>query len=123
MIVAVVSVLVVQVTADEVVDVIAVRHRRMATRGRVHVSRRVGSTCVRWRAAAGIRRVDGDLALVDVAIVVVVQVTIVQEVDVTVVLDGDVAAVGPMRVVAVFVQLMRSHEQVWPTRWFASVLE
>lgn len=121
MIVAVVAVLVVQVTADEVVDMIAVRHRRMTAAGRVDVPRGMSRTRVRRRAAIGVRRVDRDLALVDVAVVLVMQVAVVEEVDVTIVLDRDVAAVRPVSVVVVFVGLVRSHGPVWQTRWFTAV--
>ncbi|NVB78631.1 MAG: hypothetical protein HOV81_09575 [Kofleriaceae bacterium] len=110
MVVAVVAVLVVKVTADEVVDVIAMRHLGVTAVGRMDVSGNVPATCVRWCATAGVLCVDSDLAFVDVAVVLVVQVAIVQVVDVTIVFDCDMPAVRPVRVLVILVRLMLGHD-------------
>lgn len=111
MVVAVVTVRVMQVPVDEVVDVIAVRNRGMPAAGRVNVVTRVAGTLVVGRAVAGVRTTDRDLALVDVVAVHVVQVTVVQVVNVACVLDGWMSAVRAVDVVVVVVvRVVIAHE-------------
>ncbi len=98
MIVAVAGVRVVEVTVDEIVDVIAVRHRVVSATWAVGMVGRVGLAGVRRRACRRIRRVDGDHVFVVVPLVGAVQVTIVQVVDVVAVSDRDVTAAGTVYV-------------------------
>ena len=79
---------------DEVVDVIAMWHGRMAATGSVHVSGFVACAAVGWRAAGGIGGGDIEGVLVDVVAVGMVEMTVVEVVDVSVVGDADVSAVG-----------------------------
>jgi hypothetical protein len=82
MIVAVIAVHVVQVTGDQVIDMVAVRDRRMAAARTVDVPLRVARALMLWRAVARVRRVHRDLALVDVIAVRVMEMPVVNVVDV-----------------------------------------
>ena len=100
MVVAVVAVRVVQVTIDEVVDVVAMRHRFVAATGAVHVSRFVAAAVVFRRAGVWVGGADGDAVFIDVVAVRMVQVAVVQVINVAFVFDGGVTAI---RAVLVFV--------------------
>ena len=92
MIVAVIAVHVVQVTGDQVIDVVAVRDRRMAAAWTVDVTLRVARALMLRRAHARVRRVHGDRALVDVIAVRVMEMPVVNVVDVAGVANGLMAA-------------------------------
>ncbi len=77
MVVAVSSVHVVKMTRDEVVDVVTMRHRRMAAVGAVQMLSIVVATRVVGRASGRISRIDRYRAFIDVVAVDLVQVTIV----------------------------------------------
>jgi hypothetical protein len=110
-VVAVLAVRVVEVAVHEVVDVIAMRDRRVPTAGAVHMVLRVAGAGMARRAVGRVRGVDANGALVDVAFVGVVEVPIVEVIDVVTVADGRVAAA---RAVDVVVRLVRgmSHRGV-----------
>jgi hypothetical protein len=108
-VVAVRAVRVVQVVADQEVDVVAVRDRLMAAAGAVDVIRRVVGACVARRAARRIRRVDRDRALVDMTAMWGVKMTVVKIVDVVAVLDRDVTAARAVDVVVLVVDGMLVH--------------
>jgi hypothetical protein len=115
-IVAVIAVLVMQVTVDEVVRVVAVRHRFVTARRPVLVIRRVLGR-VPGCASRGILRVDRECVVVDVVAVHVMEVAVVQVVRVAFVLDGGVAAVRSVNVLMVTVWLVRvGHLSVPPLR-------
>jgi hypothetical protein len=105
-IVAVVVVLMMQVTVDEVVRVVAVRDRFVSAGRTVLVIRGVLGRVV-GRAGGGVLRVDRECVVVDVVTVHVVQVAIVEVVGVAIVLDGGVATVRPVDVCVVTVRLVR----------------
>lgn len=98
MIVAVGAVRVVQVTCDEVIDVVSMRNRLMAAARAVHVALLVCAALVRGRARGGVSAVHFDRALIDVAGVGVVQVAVVQIIDVIAVANRRVAAAGSVDV-------------------------
>lgn len=102
MIVAMVTVDVVQVAIYQVVDVIAVGHLGVSAVGTVHVVRSVTFAAV-GRASVGIRIGDGYAVLVVVILVGAVQVPVVEVPYVAVVHDGGVAAVRAVGVVVVLV--------------------
>jgi hypothetical protein len=104
-VVAVVAVRVVQVTIDQIVDVISVRDRGVPTAGSVHVVGIVAGALVRL-AVVRVRGVDRDRVLVVVILVGAVKVPVVEIPDVIAVLDRYVTAVGSVRVVVVFVDLV-----------------
>lgn len=93
-----VSVRMMQMPIDEIVDVIAVRHRVVPASRPVHVPRLVPATTVLRRAAVGIALRHLDHVLVDVILVRVMQMTVVQIVDVIAVPHGGVSAAGPVLV-------------------------
>ncbi len=106
MIVAVVAVLVMQVTIDEVVRVVTVRDRFVAAVWAVLVIRGVLRRVV-GRASGGVLPVDRERVVVDVIAVDVVEVAVVQIVRVAIVLDSGVAAARSVDVLMVTVRLVR----------------
>jgi hypothetical protein len=100
MIVAVVAVRVVQAAINEVVVVVAVRHRWMPA---IHMAT---AGAFDWRATIGIGRRDADRVLVVVAVVRVMQVAVVQKIDVPFVLDLRVATTFVVDVVVLAVNVM-----------------
>jgi len=95
-IVAMRPVWVMQVAIDQIVDMVAVRHGLVAAPGTMAMTDLVPGAAMAGRAASGVACIDGDLVLVDMAVVWVMKVAVVQIVDVTVVPDGDMAAARPM---------------------------
>ena len=114
MVVAMVTVRMVQVAVDQVVDVVTVRDGFVAATGAMDVAGFVAAAFVLGRAAVGVGGRDGDHVLVDVVAMRMVQVTVVQVVDMTVMPDGRVAAAGAMGVVMVGVmgQLAFAHDDL-----------
>ena len=114
MVVAMVTVRMVQVAVDQVVDVVTVRDGFVATTGTMDVVGLMAAALVLGGAAVGIGGRDGDHVLVDVVAMRMVQVTVVQVVDMTVMPDGRVAAAGAMGVVMVGVmgQLAFAHDDL-----------
>ena len=100
MVVAVVAVRVVQVAIDEVIDVVAMRHRFVAAAGAMHVAGFVAVAVVVRGADVRVGGADGDAVFIDVVAVRVVQVAVVQVINVAFVFDGGVTAI---RAVLVFV--------------------
>lgn len=106
MVIAVPAVRVVEVTVDQIVDVVAVRDCGVAAAGSMDVVRGVTCAPMLRRAVGRMRRIDGEHVLVDVPVVRVVEVTVVEVVDVPVVLDGEVPAAGAMGVVVTWVDVV-----------------
>jgi hypothetical protein len=98
--------------ADEVVDVIAMRHRVVSASWSVHVLRIVSAARMTGLAVRRVGRVDRDHTLVDMVVVCVVKMAIVQVVDVTVVLDGRMTAVGAVDMLVPLVNRVRVHCEV-----------
>ena len=113
MVVAVISVLVMQTAVDDVVDVIAVRYSFVAATFAVNVA----VAGVNRMAAVRVGFIDAQCMFVVVAVVFMVQVAVVQVIDVAVVLDGGVAAaravlvcvVGVVRFVAATAAVVFAH--------------
>jgi hypothetical protein len=82
----------VEVIADQVVDVIAVRHGLVPALLAVHVIGGVAAAAMLIRAAVRVRVVDLEHMLVDVTLMGVVQMTLVQVVDVIAVRDAGMTA-------------------------------
>ena len=99
MVVAVISVLVMQTAVDDVVDVIAVRYSVVAATFAVTVT----VAGVNRMAAVRIGVIDAQGMFVVVAVVLMMQVAVVQIIDVAFVFDGSVAAVCAVNVVMMFV--------------------
>jgi len=97
-VVAVVAVRMVQVASDEVIDMIAVRHRLVAAAGAMRVARLMAGAAVGSRAAVGVGLGDLDHVLVDMIAVGMVQVPVMQMVHMALMAHGGVTAAGPMLV-------------------------
>lgn len=110
-VIAVSVVRMVQVTVDEVVDVVTVRHRLVAAVRSVDVVGRVGTAGVVGRAGPRVGVADGDDVLVHMVLVRVMQMTVVEEVDVAVVADCGVAAALAVDMVVVVMDVMVAHDQ------------
>ena len=115
-----ITVRVVQVAIDEVVDVIAVRYCLVAATRAVHVIRLVTAAVVR-PTTLRIRIAYRDSMLVVVILVGAMQVAVVQVADVIAVLNGGVTAIGSVLMVVVSV-LLAAHESapVRMLRWVGS---
>ena len=100
-VVAVIAVRVVKMPLDQVVDVITVGHRFMATAGSVFVLGIVAHGCALRRAAVRVLIIDGDPMLVDVILVRVVQMPTVQIVRVPFVADSEMPALEAVLVIMV----------------------
>jgi hypothetical protein len=87
-----------QVSVNEVVDVIAVRHGLVTASDPMHVRGVMPTAPVRRRAGGGIGVGDVEAVLLDHGPVLMMQVAVVQIIDVTIVQDGGVPAAGAMRV-------------------------
>ena len=109
MVVAVPAVRMMQVPADEVVGVVTVRDRIVATSRAVRVRRIVRAAGVGGRARVRVLSADRDRTLVDVVVVDAVEVTVVKVVGVAVVRHGGVAASGTMLMGVVVVLGMGAH--------------
>jgi hypothetical protein len=95
----VIAVRVVQVTADQVVDVRSVRDRLMTAVRSVLVSGAVLGALVAERAVSGVGVADRERVALDAALVVVVQLAVVKMIDMIAVADGRVATAGAVLVV------------------------
>jgi hypothetical protein len=104
-----VPVRVVQMAADEVVDMIPVWHRFVTATGAMLVGRVVATASVGRRATTGVCRVDRNRVLVDVVTSRVMQVTVVEVVNMLAVLHGPMAAVCAVLVCVIRVRLMLGH--------------
>lgn len=115
-----ITVRVVQVAIDEVVDVIAVRYCLVAATRAVHVIWLVTAAVVR-PTTLRIRIAYRDSMLVVVILVGAMQVAVVQVADVIAVLNGGVTAIGSVLMVVVSV-LLAAHESapVRMLRWVGS---
>lgn len=98
MIVAVTGVRVMKVITDQVVDMVTMRHCRMAAGCPMAVRLLVTGTGVRRRARGGIRRAHYNRMLVNVRAVHAVEMAVVQVVDVIIVLYSLVPATDAVRV-------------------------
>ncbi len=92
MIIAVIAMPMMEMAADEIIGVIAVRNGLMPAARAMGVALFVSPTAVRRCALRWIGRIDSDAALVDVIAVDAMHVTVVQIVAVVAVLNGLVSA-------------------------------
>jgi hypothetical protein len=120
-VVAVAPVGVMEVTVDEVVDVVAVGDRGVAAALAVDVVGAVARAVVVGGAGRGVLCVGLDAALVDVALVAVVEVAAVDVVDVADVADRHVAAARPVDVVVVEVGVV-GHGRAPGPLWFRAAV-
>ena len=105
-IIAMVAVRVVQVTSDEIIDVIAVRHCGVTAIGAVDVVFGVCSTIMRGSASNGIGTIDSERVLFDAGRGRVMQMAIVEIIHMPFVLDRDMATAWAVGVVVWFVMIV-----------------
>jgi hypothetical protein len=103
------AVRVVEVIADQVVGVIAVRHRFVPAAAPVPVIAGVIAAGVRRRAGVGVLGADVDRALVDVIAMRVVEMALVDIVGMVAVLDRGVTTAGTVLVLMPVVLAMLCH--------------
>jgi hypothetical protein len=102
---------VVEMAADQVVDVTVVRNRLVPAALAVDVLGLVGFAVVVGSASLRVLGVDREDVLVDVVSVGVMEVAVVQVIDVVAVLHRRVSAAGRVPVLVMFVDLVIAHEQ------------
>jgi hypothetical protein len=102
-VVAMISMGMVQVPVDKIVDVVAMWHRLVPAPRAMNMARRMSATVVAWRALVGVVRADFDLVLVYVIAMRMVQMPIVEIIDVITMLDSGVAAVCAMLMIVMVV--------------------
>lgn len=106
MVIAVVAVGVMQMTIDQIVDVIAVRDRLVTTIGSMDVPRFVTAALVSRRADGGVHVGNLKRVLFDLAVGAdVVQVAVVQVIDMIAMLNSRVLAIGAVLVIVVRMQI------------------
>ncbi len=81
---------------DQIIDVIAVRHRFVSATVSVDVTAVMGAAIMLRSAGGGIGRGQTDGVLIDMSLMQVVQMTVVEVIDVIVVLDGGMTAASLM---------------------------
>ena len=86
-----------QMSIDDIVDMVAVRNCLMSTLSAVGMARVVSGARMGRRAASRIRLARGENVLVDVSLVEMMQVPVVKIILVAIVFDGLVPAVGTIR--------------------------
>lgn len=101
-----IAVLMVQVPGDDVIDVVAMRNRRMAAIGAVPVRLVVAFAVVFRSTAGGIAGAHADPVFIHVISVNVMQVPVVKIIDVPVVAHRGVPAIWSMRVRMMLVNVM-----------------
>lgn len=99
----------VQVTVDQVVDMIAVRHRLVAAAWTVLVAFWMARAIVVRRAAIGIGRTHGDDVLIEVVLVRMMKMAVVEIVDVAIVPYRRVTALRAVLVRVVAMDFMIAH--------------
>ena len=110
MVVAVAAVRMVQATRDQVIDVIAVRHRLATATGTVLMAFVVTTAGVLRRTGFRIRGIHVEGVFIRMVAMREVQMSVVQVADMVTMNDGGVPTAGAMRVVVVFVDSMNAHE-------------
>lgn len=113
MVIAVAVVRMVQVALHQVVNMVAVRDRLMATAFPMNVAGIMPRTGVIWCALVRVGLAHLKYMLVNVARVRRMQVAIVEIVDVTVVQDGSVTTARAVRMIMIFVNRV-THSSVLP---------
>lgn len=98
-----------QVTVDEIIHMVSVRHGFMAAAGPVAMGGFMPATGVGRRAVGGVFRPDGQHVLVHMVFVQVVQMTIVQVILMVIMVDGAVAAIGSVPVRMGVMHVMSRH--------------
>ena len=96
MVIAMIAMGMMKMIADEIVDMVAMRHGLVPAAWPVHVGRLMAATLVTRRTPVRIGRADLDLVLVDMIAMHVMQVAVMQVVDMALVQYRRMAALRPM---------------------------
>lgn len=106
----------VQVSVNQVIDVVSVRDRLVATIGAMRVPIVVSGAIMTGRTVPGVLPADRNGVLVVMVAVVVVEMAVVEVIDVVIMDDGDVAAARSMymNVFAIRVNLVRHIQLRFP---------
>jgi hypothetical protein len=107
--VAVVAMRMMQVAIDQIVDVVAMRHRLVATARAMLVSLGVAAAIVVRGTAVRVDRTHGNDVLVKMIFVRVVKMAVVEIVHVALMPDRRMAAAGTVPVRVIVVDVMRAH--------------
>jgi hypothetical protein len=110
-VVAVIAVRMMQMTIDQVVDVITVRHHFVAAIGPVHMPRRMTCAAVLRRAAIRVAGTDGNHVLIDMVAMHVMQMAVMQEIDVAVVTHRSVTTLRTVLVVVLGMLAAAGHRR------------
>lgn len=118
-VVAVVAMLVVKATVDQIVYVIAMGDGFVAAAGAVHVGVIMTEGIPDRMATIRICRADLDDMLINVIAMRVMQMTVVKIIDMIAMLDGGMAAAGAMLVIVVFMmrEIAVCHGYSFLTQW------
>jgi hypothetical protein len=101
MVIAMITMRMMQVAVDEVVDVIGVRHRFVSAARPMHVACIMGTAGVAWSTLVRIFRADLEPVLVYMIAMRMMQVPIMQVIDMIAMFDGRVPAVRAVLMVVV----------------------
>jgi hypothetical protein len=97
MIVAMVAVRMVKLAVNQIVDVIAVRHRLVATARTMFVLRVMSCLCGQVMTPLGVRLANGKDVFLHLIALLMTEMTIVQIIDVAIVFNRRVTATGTVR--------------------------
>ena len=103
MVIAVTVVRIMEVTIDQIIDMVAMRHCFMSAAGPMHMLCGMDGAFVPRRAILRIGRGYVDYMLIDVAFMLVMQMAVVQIVDVAIVHDPGVSALRAVHMIMIFV--------------------
>ena len=103
MVIAVTVMRIMEVTVDQIIDMVAMRHCFMSAAGPMHMLCGMYGAFVLRRAIFRIGRGYVDRMLIDVAFMLVMQMAVVQIVDVTIVHDPGVSALRAVHMIMIFV--------------------
>jgi hypothetical protein len=111
----------VQVSIDQIIHMIPMRHRFVTAAGSMDVIRVVSRAGVLRRADIGIGRRYGNRVLIDMVAVRMVQVAVMQVIHMVLMTYGDVSAAGSMDMVMVLmvgVSASRHAYLLWKGAWW-----
>jgi hypothetical protein len=100
-VVAVITVRMVQVPVNQIIHMVTMGYRGMAATWSMHVISGMTGTLVLWRTGVWVRRRDANHMFIDMVAVRMVHMAIVQVVNMAFMLNSDVPAIGSMLVVVV----------------------
>ncbi|WON74240.1 hypothetical protein [Nitrosospira sp. Is2] len=105
MVIAMTIVRIMEMSIDQIINMVAMRYCLMPTARPMHMLRRVSGAFMLRRAVLRIGRGYANHMFVDMAFVRMMQMAVVQIIDMVIVHDPGVAALRPMRMIMIFVLL------------------